>query len=628
MNHLTRARVLNHFFFVVYLAALILSSGYWPEGGFGQMAVNGFALVVQLTYGLIYILPALLLTTLAHHLARLALRNSKSSFWVTTISYSTAILSAGLTLLVLVADKQIYEIYDFHINGFVINLITTPGGIESMGMSDSGTMMFGLLICGLFAGAALSLWVLHVLVLRRNGQPPRWRYRYLILLFILLTSGERIAYGLSNYSGYSPVLVAAQRFPLYQPMTFRSIAKKIGLQPVEEEERLLNTNVSRLKYPLSPLQTTPPERPFNIVWLVSESLRADMLNPEVMPATWAFASGAHRFTRHYSGSNSTRMGVFSMFYGLYGNFWFPFLESTRGPVLFDVLKAQNYQWRFFSSQKLTYPEFDRTVFASIPREDMQSYVGEQGWQRDRKNVGDMLEYLEQRDHTRPFISYMFFESPHARYYFPEESVIRKPYLEDFNYATMDLDKDMPLIKNRYINSVHHLDSQFARVLDYLDQEKLLENTIVIITGDHGEEFNEHGHWGHGSTFNDAQTMVPMILWVPGTGSSVVEHMTSHLDIIPTVLPLLGVKNPATDYALGYDMLGASQRKYTVTAHWRTMGFISDRYKAVIAMSNTQIGKGSVTFGDDTPCEDPAEFYRTHQGDLVEVMHNIARFSQK
>ena len=125
-----------------------------------------------------------------------------------------------------------------------------------------------------------------------------------------------------------------------------------------------------------------------------------------------------------------------MFYGLYGNFWFPFLESMRGPVLFDVLKEQNYQWRFFSSQKLSYPEFDRTVFASIPLEDMQSYIKGQGWERDRKNVSDLLDYLKHRDRERPFISYMFFESPHARYYFPEESVIRKPYLDDFNYATM------------------------------------------------------------------------------------------------------------------------------------------------------------------------------------------------
>lgn len=148
----------------------------------------------------------------------------------------------------------------------------------------------------------------------------------------------------------------------------------------------------------------------------------------------------------------------------------------RGPVLFDVLKGQDYQWRFFTSAKFTYPEFDRTVFAAIPREAMQSYVEDQGWKSDRKNVTDMLDFLKRRDPSRPFFSYMFFESPHARYYFPEESVIREPYLDDFNYASMDLQRDMPLIKARYINSVHHLDSQLARVLAYLEKEKLLQTS--------------------------------------------------------------------------------------------------------------------------------------------------------
>jgi hypothetical protein len=49
------------------------------------------------------------------------------------------------------------------------------------------------------------------------------------------------------------------------------------------------------------------------------------------------------------------------------------------------------------------------------------------------------------------MTFMFFESPHARYYFPEESILRKNYLQEFNYATMDLEKDIQLIKNRYID---------------------------------------------------------------------------------------------------------------------------------------------------------------------------------
>ena len=75
------------------------------------------------------------------------------------------------------------------------------------------------------------------------------------------------------------------------------------------------------------LEVIQHEKPLNIVWLVSESWRWDMLNPEIMPNTWAVTQNAHRFTRHYSGGNGTRMGMFAMFYGLYGTYWFPFLHS-------------------------------------------------------------------------------------------------------------------------------------------------------------------------------------------------------------------------------------------------------------------------------------------------------------
>ena len=628
MNIQIRNRILSHFFFLSYFGVLALGLGYWPAGGFKQFDVNGFVLVVHLTYAFIYILPALLLTKGLHRLVCLVAKEKAVHRWVTVSSYSVAVLMVGLTLVLLVADRQIYEIYDFHINGFVINLFTTPGGIESMGMSGSSTMVFGLIICALFVGTALILWVAHALTLRRTGRPLLWKYRYLVFLFIFMTCGERIAYGVSHYSGYSPVTVAAGRFPLYQPLTFRSLAKRIGLKPMSESAGRVKTEVTRLEYPLSTLKIKPPEIPFNVIWLVSESLRADMLDPEIMPATWDFSSKAHRFTQHYSGGNGTRMGLFSLFYGLYSNFWFPVLESSRGPVLFDVLRQLDYQWRFFSSQRLSYPEFDRTLFASIPREDLQSYIEGHGWKRDRKNMTDMLEFLEQRDPERPFVSYMFFESPHARYYFPEESVIRRPYLENFNYATMDLAQDMPQIKNRYINSVHHLDSQFARLFAFLEKEHLLENTIVLVTGDHGEEFDEYGHWGHGSSFNDSQTRVPMVLWIPGTGRGTVDHMTSHLDVVPTLLPRLGVQNPVSDYALGYDMLGPPQRQYTVAGHWRTLCFISKQYKATFAMGNAQVGNNNVTCADNQLCEDPGAFYDEHQSDLVEVMQDIARFSKK
>jgi len=114
----------------------------------------------------------------------------------------------------------------------------------------------------------------------------------------------------------------------------------------------------------------------------------------------------------------------------------------------------------------------------------------------------MLDFIENAD--APFFSFMFFESAHANYYFPEDSVIEPDYIGDFNYLTVDIEQQIERIRARYLNAVHHLDSQLARVFDTLQTQGLLENTIVIVTGDHGEEFMENGRWGHNSTFSQQQ----------------------------------------------------------------------------------------------------------------------------
>src|SRR3989338_5842874 len=124
---------------------------------------------------------------------------------------------------------------------------------------------------------------------------------------------------------------------------------------------------------------------------------------------------------------------------------------------------------------------------------------------------------------------MFFESPHARYYFPQTSVIATPFRDDLNYATLSktvLRNDIVPIKNRYINSVHHLYMQYGRIFEYLKTHQLLDSTIVILIGDHGEEFMEHGFWGHNSTFVDQQVRTPLVIYAPGMKPVASDQMTS------------------------------------------------------------------------------------------------------
>ena len=64
-----------------------------------------------------------------------------------------------------------------------------------------------------------------------------------------------------------------------------------------------------------------------------------------MPETYALGRTGTVFNRHFSGGNCTRFGIFSIIYGIYGNYWFPMLGELKGPALIDAMEAQDYDMR-------------------------------------------------------------------------------------------------------------------------------------------------------------------------------------------------------------------------------------------------------------------------------------------
>jgi len=624
---------MGHYFFLSYMVILGIMATYLDNVDFINLRTTLFILAVFFSYGFIYLVPSVVLTVLVQTFLKLTGRKSTGSSRLQVFpTVGVALLATGLTMMVLLADSMLYELYGFHINGFVWNLVITPGGIESLGGSKAAFLYFTVIV---IAFLVLQIFLLRIgmavsrkIGKRQKERPVRIVFRFLIVLLVVLSIGERATYGISKIQAYSPILVSARTFPFYLPASFSSLTEKLGYHVERHSSLKMPSNGRGLDFPKNSLQTEKPSKTYNIVWLVAESWRWDILHPEIMPATWDFAARAYRFTRHYSGGNGTRQGLFSMFYGLYGNYWFDFLDERRAPVFMDRILEQDYQVGLYTSARFSYPEFDKTLFVNVPAENMHEYSTGEGWERDRKNVADLLQFLENRDTNLPFMAFMFFESPHARYYFPPENVIKPDYLEDFNYATMSLERDIERIKNRYINACNHLDSQFERILDRLNREKLLENTIVIITGDHGEEFMEKGRWGHNSHFSEEQLRVPLVLWVPGQGKGVMDRMTSHVDIVPTLMPLLGVTNPPGDYCLGYPLFGDKQREHAVAAGWSEFCYMNRDHKVTVSFDSKLFGLDTVTDRNDRVIKNEQTFFKEHQRELLSVLQDMGAFRAK
>jgi membrane-anchored protein YejM (alkaline phosphatase superfamily) len=546
------------------------------------------------------------------------------------VVFGWALVSVTLLQNLILSDAFVFHVYGFHLNAFVWNLLFTRGGIESMGGSASTFITVGAVVLGTFALYAGLLFLalrgkrVRAFASRLVSRRARLVFAAATLAILFLT--QAVAYGLFSLWDYTPATVAANVFPANVRFTFAGLAERwFGLKPAKKYA--FKAEAIALHYPLKPLEFRPDRKRLNMVWLVAESWRFDMLDPRIMPATWAFSGKAARFEQHFSGGHGTRMGVFGLFYGLYCAYWDSFYTERRGPVLMDVVVDGGYQMKMLTSAMFTYPEFDRTVFARVPPEDMQECDEGEGWQRDRINVGRVIDFIAGRDSTRPFMTFLFLESPHARYTFPPECAIATPYREDVNYVTMNLGTgDSALIKNRYVNSCNHLDTQFARIIDCLEKENLLDSTIVVMTGDHGEEFREKGRWGHNSTFSDEQTKVPLVLWIPGRSPERIERMTSHLDVPATVLDALGVTNDPGDYSLGENLFSGRERPYLVLSGHEDLCYVDREFKAVFPVGSSSGSLGeALTDRQDRKLPGRKDFVASHRDRILQIMRDLKRF---
>jgi hypothetical protein len=154
--------------------------------------------------------------------------------------------------------------------------------------------------------------------------------------------------------------------------------------------------------------------------------------------------------------------------------------------------------------------------------------------------------------------------------------------------------------NRYTNAAHWIDVQIGRIYAELEKQGLLDNTIIIVTGDHGEEFMEKGAWGHNSSFVEEQVRTPMVMWMPGAGHRVIDEITSHLDIGTTLMQTLGAPKDASNYSLGRNLLENSNCAYIVSSDWHSISVITPDMKYRIPYTNRGADQWLPTTPEDVP----------------------------
>jgi membrane-anchored protein YejM (alkaline phosphatase superfamily) len=170
---------------------------------------------------------------------------------------------------------------------------------------------------------------------------------------------------------------------------------------------------------------------------------------------------------------------------------------------------------------------------------------------DEAAAGSLLAARNARDEN-PRFDLLFLASTHFYYWCDPAS--RRHLPDDMgNLATFN-SRDPAVLanyRNRYRNSVIFTDALAGSILAKTN----LDRTIVLVSSDHGESFEENGQFNHGNErLVEAETHVPLLLRVPGHRPGAVSRMTSHVDIVPTLMALLGVTNPPEDFSSGTSLL--------------------------------------------------------------------------
>ncbi len=174
-----------------------------------------------------------------------------------------------------------------------------------------------------------------------------------------------------------------------------------------------------------------------------------------------------------------------------------------------------------------------------------------GHGRAGETIDEVLTWLhENRGNPKPFLVVIHLFDPHSPYSPPDpfdtlfcpEGVDGVDSWEISSDGTVLNPEDLEHLINLYDGEIRWTDSQIGRLFSGLRHLGIAENSIIILTSDHGEEFLEHDYIGHGHTLFQELLHVPLIIAVPGGRHGVSDSsLTGQIDILPTVLHLLEIE---------------------------------------------------------------------------------------
>lgn len=306
----------------------------------------------------------------------------------------------------------------------------------------------------------------------------------------------------------------------------------------------------------------------NIYLFVVESLREDFITQAIAPNLYAFKNQYDHFDLALSNGNGTHISWFSTFHSE-----FPFHWKNRqskwamGSPPLALLKKWGYTIHLYSSAQLAYYKMEPLLFGKELNliDDRNTFHHESPMlaaDADLQGLQKLKKDWKEHDWNEGHLFIIFWDATHFDYSWPKNWTPKfSPFAKELTYfKTFQSNATIQLIKNRYRNGVHFMDSLFGEFMNHLPNR---EEAIVIFMGDHGEEFFEHGHLFHNSHLSNEQTHIPLYMKL---GTPLLEKkLASQMDIFPTLIDRLSGSSPS--FLEGASLLRKNEHPYVVTARF-------------------------------------------------------------
>jgi hypothetical protein len=368
--------------------------------------------------------------------------------------------------------------------------------------------------------------------------------------------------------------------------------------------------------------STADGRPWNILFFVLESCGSDYVfdtslgNPTPMPFLQKMTSEGLYLGNHHASADNSAQAAFSLLTGLYPTTSSKNFSEAKNNVIPTLNHYLPAEYDYFLIHP-TDPGFSFPRFLLL-NNGLRDFYNLETMPPDRRpapndealNEIDSFDFLITRlDSARePFLGIYWSFIPHFPYsdYGPEFRIL-------------------PGVTRRqaYYNNLRTLDAQLQRVCEHLAKTGLADRTLLVFVGDHGEAFGQHPEvWGHTFGFNSEMFRVPMLFWQPKLISpQVIKFPTSHVDVAPTLLDILGFPCDESRFQGESVLRGPPRRKYIFT-----MDVHSDYISAISPQMNKVIfGFHENYFGAFNLAKDPGEKFPLDEKGLWPQAEAIIKF---